>query len=165
MRQSCLFCLLIFSRLRLGILIRVDVLITRLFIKSSGAVNVMVQEFNKFIVFSFIRQFSLLGPRLGLHTGDGGGQAAGPGVLAQPGQPRPHGARGGEVTRHLGRGHQLRHVASQTRPLDTGEGQGGGAGQGGVAHSGAQRHHWQTGDHHRDAAQTASVILIAIGRA
>ena len=102
-----MFCLLIFSRLRLGILIRVDVLITRLFIKSSGAVNVMVQEFNKLIVFSFIRQFPLLGPRLAVHTGDGGGQAAGPGVLAQPGQPRPHGAGGGEVTRHLGRGHQL----------------------------------------------------------
>ena len=143
-----MFCLLIFSRLRLGILIRVDVLITRLFIKSSGAVNVMVQEFNKLIVFSFIRQFPLLGPRLAVHTGDGGGQAAGPGVLAQPGQPRPHGAGGGEVTRHLGRGHQLRHVAGQTRPLDTGEGEGGGAGQGGLAHPGAQRHHWQTGDHH-----------------
>ena len=89
-----MFCLLIFSRLRLRILIRVDVLITRLFIKRSGAVNVMVQEFNKLIVLSFIRQFSLLCPRLGVHCGDGGGQAPGPGVLAQSdpgGVSRPHG--------------------------------------------------------------------------
>ena len=147
-----MFCLLIFSKLRLGTLIRVDVLITRLFIKRSGAVNVMVQEFNKLIVFSFIRQLPLLGPRPGLHAGDGGGQAAGPGLPPQPpGQARarvsrPHRARGGEVTWHLGRGHQLGHVARQTR--DTWEGEGGGAGEGGVAHAGAQRHHWQTGDHH-----------------
>ena len=104
--------IVIFSRFRLRILIRVDVLITRLFIKRSRAVNVMVQEFNKLIVFSFIRQFPLLGPRLGLHCGDGGGQAAGPGVLGDPPGPRdhvsrPHGARSGQVTWHQGRGHQL----------------------------------------------------------
>ena len=78
-----MFCLLIFSRLRLRILIRVDVLITRLFIKRSGAVNVMVQEFNKLIVLSFIRQFSLLCPRLGVHCCDGGGEAPCSGVLTQ----------------------------------------------------------------------------------
>ena len=111
--EAKLFVLfVIFSRFRLRILIRVDVLITRLFIKRSGAVNVMVQEFNKLIVFSFIRQFPLLCPGLGVHRGDGGGQAAGPGVLGDPPGPRhrvsrPHGARGGQVTWHQGRGYEL----------------------------------------------------------
>ena len=105
-----MFCLLISSGLRLRTLIQADVLITRLFIKRSRIVNVVVEQFNKLIVFCFIRQLSLLGLGLGVDRGGGGGEAAGPGPLclqlARQGS-GPHWGGRGQVTWHLGWRHEL----------------------------------------------------------